>query len=240
MTAKERLHAGETLLGAFLGLGSPVAAELCTTGGFDWLLVDLEHGWGGEADLRPQLQALSGGDAAPLVRVPRSERAVISRALDAGAHGVMVPRIDTADEARAAASYMRYPPGGVRGVASSTRGSLFAAEEQREPLGIIQIESETAVANAREIAELDGVDVLFVGPSDLSAAMGVGVTDPRVDAAYDAVVEAARGAGKAPGVFAKGRPVDEFVERGFRFIAVGSDTSFLLAGMKASAPAARE
>jgi 2-keto-3-deoxy-L-rhamnonate aldolase RhmA len=171
-TTRERLAAGETLVGAFLNLGSPVAAEVCAHAGFDWLLFDLEHGAGTEAELIPTLQAI-GGRCAAFVRVEANERPRFARALDSGAHGVMVARVDSADDARHAGVVHALPPRGVRGIASMNRGKGWGfGADDADALCVIQIETRGAVEEAREIAATDGVDVLFVGPSDLGAALG--------------------------------------------------------------------
>jgi 4-hydroxy-2-oxoheptanedioate aldolase len=229
---KERLAAGEILVGTFLNLGSPLAAEICGRAGFDWALVDLEHGAGTEADLIPTLQALAHTGAAAIVRVEANERPRFARALDAGADGVMVPRVDSADEARAAVAAMRYAPRGSRGVAYMNRGAGWAADApEREALCAIQIESAAAVEAAGSIAAVDGVDVLFVGPSDLRQALGGPIDD-----AVDLVLAAARAAGTAAGILLRSRAaLDEALERGFRFVGVGSDSLFLAEGARAAA-----
>ena len=175
-----RLAAGETLYGAFAGLGSPVATEIMARSGFDWLIIDLEHGAGTESDLLANLHAMGATPAAALVRPQSGERLRIGRALDLGAHGIMVPRVDLPEQAREAISFMRYPPDGTRGLALSTRGAGLGEQGHtqiqavnRRILGIIQIESRSAVDHAAEIAAIDGVDVLFVGPTDLSHSLGI-------------------------------------------------------------------
>ena len=122
-----RLQAGETLFGTFAGLGSPVATELIGRAGFDWVIIDLEHGAGTESDLLANLHALGATTTAALVRPQSGERLRIGRALDLGAHGIMVPRVDRPDQAREAVSFMRYPPDGGRGLALSTRGAGLGA-----------------------------------------------------------------------------------------------------------------
>jgi 2-keto-3-deoxy-L-rhamnonate aldolase RhmA len=228
----ERLRAGEALVGTFLNLGSPLAAEVCGRAGFDWALVDLEHGAGTEAVLTPTLQALAATGTPALVRVEANERPRFARALDAGADGVMVPRVDSADEARAAVAAMRYPPRGVRGVAYMNRGAGWAADApERDALCAIQIESAAAVESAGEIAAIEGVDVLFVGPSDLRQALGGPIDD-----AVDVVLDAARASGKAAGILLRSRSaLDDALERGFRFVGIGSDSLFLGEGARAAA-----
>src|SRR5207342_1182030 len=143
---------GETLYGSFVGLGSAVATELIARAGFDWLMIDLEHGAGTESDLLGQLHATGTTATAALVRPQSGERLRIGRALDLGAHGIMVPRVDSPDQAREAISFMRYPPDGGRGLALSTRGAglgEFGHTQiqaiNRRLLGIIQVESRSAV-----------------------------------------------------------------------------------------------
>ncbi|MEA2443712.1 MAG: hypothetical protein QOJ12_1004, partial [Thermoleophilales bacterium] len=175
---RERLAAGETLIGTFLNLGSPVAAEVCGLGGLDWALLDFEHGTVHEADLLSHVLAAEAGGVPLFVRVETAARPRIGRALDIGAAGIMVPRIDTVEQARAAISHMQYGPHGDRGVATYNRACGFGtrveaiAEARDRTTGIIQIESTAAVAASREIAALEGVDVLFVGPGDLTHALG--------------------------------------------------------------------
>jgi 2-dehydro-3-deoxyglucarate aldolase/4-hydroxy-2-oxoheptanedioate aldolase len=238
-----RIRSGETVYGTFLNMGSPVAAEIAARAGFDWLLVDLEHGAGGESTLLGLLHAVAaGGPAVTIVRVESAARLRIGRVLDLGAAGIMLPRIDTASEARQALAWMRYPPEGDRGVALMSRaggyGTLTHAgvgEINRACLGIVQIEGPEAVEQAEEIAAADGADVLFVGPTDLSHTLGIpgDFSNPRYLEAVDRVVAAADAAGKAAGVLA--RSVEEarsYVERGYRFVGVGSDAALLVAQLK--------
>ena len=154
--------------------------EILARAGFDWLMVDLEHGLTTEADLVGNLHAIGTTRTAALVRPQSAERLRIGRVLDLGAHGVMIPRMDTPAQVREAISFMRYPPDGTRGLALSTRGAGLGERTHADVrsinpqiLGIIQIESPSAVEHAAEIAAIDGVDVLFVGPADLSHSLGV-------------------------------------------------------------------
>jgi 2-dehydro-3-deoxyglucarate aldolase/4-hydroxy-2-oxoheptanedioate aldolase len=227
-----RLAAGGALVGTFLNLGSPLAAEICGQAGFDWALVDLEHGAGTEAELIPTLQALEAAGTPGLVRVEANQRPRFARALDAGAAGVMVPRVDSAAEAQAAVASIRYPPRGARGVAYMNRAAGWGVDApERDPLCVIQIESAQAVEEAASIARLDGVDVLFVGPSDLTQALGGPIED-----AVDIVLAAAHAAGKAAGILIRSREgLEQTLERGFRFVAVGSDSLFLAEAARAAA-----
>ena len=178
---RARALAGETLLGVFLDLGSPLSAEICGRAGYDWVLIDLEHGAATEASLLAA-PARRRGHAGRRARPRRSPASGCASAAPStsGAEGVMVPRLDTADQVREAVGYLRYPPAGGRGVALRTRGAGLGSrghdqvgEVNERTLGIIQIESATAVAEVDHIAAIDGVDVLFVGPTDLSHSLGV-------------------------------------------------------------------
>src|SRR4051794_29138318 len=238
-----RLAAGETLYGTFLNLASPVATEIVARAGFDWALIDLEHGAGTEADLLANLHAMGATPTAAIVRPPSGERLRIGRALDLGAHGIMVPRVDTPEQAREAVSFMRYAPDGARGLALSTRGAGLGERGHgdirvinSQVLGIIQIESRSAVDTAAEIAAIDGVDVLFVGPTDLSHALGLPgkFTDPAYVEAITSVVAAAGDAGKTAGILLRdASAVARHRDLGFRFIALGSDGAFVAAGARA-------
>ena len=248
-TFRERLLGREVLLGTFLNTGSAVAAEICAGAGFDWVLADLEHGSATEAALLPVLQAVAGTGATPLVRVEANVQARFTKALDLGATGVMVPKVDSAEDARRAVSYLRYAPDGIRGVALLNRGAGYGArgrtaidEANARVVGVAQIESPRGLDDVERIAEVDGVDCLFVGPADLTHSLGIFLQyeHEAYTAALDAVRAAADGAGKALGVLV--RTTEELVryrELGFTFVAFGSDTSFLAAGARAAVDAAR-
>jgi 2-keto-3-deoxy-L-rhamnonate aldolase RhmA len=248
-TLARRLRSGESVVGTFLNLGSPVAAEICGLAGFDWVLIDLEHGSGSEPALLHELQAVAGTGATAVVRVEANDPARIGRALDFGAEGIMVPRVDTADDAVAAVAAMRYPPQGARGVALMNRSGGFGrrpggfAGANERVLGIVQIESPQGVANASAIAEVDGVHALFIGPSDLSHSMGIPgdlEAAPFQDAVL-AVVAAARDAGKASGILAQSaEQLAAYAEQGFQLLAVGGDGIFLAATARSVAERCRE
>jgi 2-keto-3-deoxy-L-rhamnonate aldolase RhmA len=232
----DRMRSGKPVLGTFVNLGAPLAAEACALGGADWLLFDLEHGATGEETLLPQLLAAEARGAIGLVRVETPDRIRVGRVLDLGARGVMFPRIDTPELAAEAISHLRYPPEGDRGVATYNRACGFGLDlgaldrANDEVLGIIQIESPEAVANAAAIAAVPGVDVIFVGPRDLSHAMGLPgqVKHPEFQAALTQVLHAAREAGVAAGILAGGpAAASEYAARGFHFVGVGSDSSIL-------------
>lgn len=246
---RDRALAGETLFGLFLDLGSAISAEVSAAAGYDWLLIDLEHGAGTEADLLGLIQAVEVGGSIPLVRPQSGERLRIGRALDMGARGIMVPRLDTAEQAREAVTFMRYPPGGVRGVAIRVRGASLGrfAHDQLQTLnerilGIVQIESLGGLREVDAIAALDGVDVLFVGPADLTHALGVPgrFDDPKYLAALDAVAAACRNHRKAAGILVYDTAaVPRLLEIGFTFIGIGSEGAFAMEGAKRSLAAVR-
>lgn len=247
---RRRVLAGEPTIGAFIQLANAVAAEVVAQAGFDWLIVDLEHGHGGEAELLGQLHAIQATPAAALVRVQSSERLRIARALDLGADGLMIPRMETVDDVRDALTWMRFPPQGIRGVALTARGDGYAtidhpgvAAINDRILGVFQVESPLAVDNADTLAAIDGVDCLFVGPADLSHAMGIPgrIDDPDFVAALDRVIAACRRHGKAAGILLRGADaVPEALEQGFRFIGIGSDVGWLISGARAAASRGRE
>ena len=237
---RDRALAGETLFGLFLDLASPASAELCAAAGYDWLLVDLEHGASTEADLLGLLHAVEVGGSTALVRPQSGERIRIGRALDMGARGIMVPRLDSADQAREAVSFLRYPPAGIRGVATRVRGAglgaVAHADVQRlneRVVGLIQIESVGGLRDADEIAAIDGVDMLFVGPADLSHSLGIPGQFGHADyvGALERVVAACRAHGKAAGILVYDTAVvPRHLELGFTFVGIGADGAFVADG----------
>ena len=246
---RSRIRAGETLIGVFSDLASPLAAELCGRAGFDWIVLDLEHGAATEADLLALLYAVGSTPMAPIVRPQSAERLRVGRALDLGAAGVMLPQLQSAEAVREAVRYLRYPPVGQRGVALRTRGagmgSLAHADVARvvneRVVGIVQIESRGAVDAADEIASMDEVDVLFVGPADLSHALGVPgrFDDPAYLEAVRAVVAACERHSKAAGILIyDAATLPRQQELGFRFIGLGSEGSFVSSGARAMLAAA--
>lgn len=242
---KKRLQKGETLTGCWLNIGSSLTAEIVGLSGFDWALIDLEHGGGHEKDVVTQLQALEHTQAAAIVRVESTQRQRIGRILDWGAEGIMCPRLNNADEARAVASALHYPPNGSRGVAKMVRASSFGRNfpdyYKGSPdtiLGIVQIETAEVLNHLDEVAAIPGIDVLFIGPSDLSMELGVfGQFDhPKFKNALQATVSAADKSGKAVGILLA-NPDDfaRYRDLGIRFIACGADASFVAQGAKTMA-----
>ena len=234
---RARVLAGETLFGLFLDLASPLSAELCARAGYDWLIIDLEHGGATEADLVGLLNAVNVGGSTALVRPQSGERLRIGRALDMGAAGIMVPRLDSAGEAVEAVTFLRYPPAGVRGVALRTRGGGLGAVGHAEVptlnehiVGIVQIESPGALREADAIAAVDGVDVLFVGPADLTHSLGIAgqFDNPIYRDALKTVAAACQAHGKSAGILVYDpAAVADLLGLGFRFIGIGSEGAFV-------------
>jgi 4-hydroxy-2-oxoheptanedioate aldolase len=246
---RARVLAGETLFGLFLDLGSPFSAEICARAGYDWLVVDLEHGAGTEAGLVGLLQSVEVGGSTAVVRPQSGERLRIGRALDLGAAGIVIPRLESAAEAREAVSFLRYPPAGVRGVALRTRGAGMGSVAHGEVhqineriLGIVQIESVGALREADQIAAIDGVDVLFVGPADLTHSLGIpGQFDHETyRTALKTVVDACAAHGKAAGILIYDTAVvPDLLELGFRFVGIGADGALVASGARAALAAVR-
>lgn len=238
---KKQVLAGEFMAGAWCNLGSHITTEIAANAGFDWILVDQEHGPGGNDTLLRQFQSI-GESCAPLVRIPWNEMPRYKTALDLGAAGIMVPYIDSKEQAEKSVSYLRYPPEGVRGVAMNTRAAGYGtrfekyfSEAHENLLLINQIETRTAVDNIAQIAQVDGVDVLFVGPLDLSISLGMPkrFDDPAYCEVLGQVGQAAKEADKAAGILLPSVDLIELVHSlGFTFVAVGSDGGIVAQGMK--------
>jgi 4-hydroxy-2-oxoheptanedioate aldolase len=246
---RTRVRSGETLIGVFSDLASPLAAELNGRAGFDWTIIDLEHGAATEADLLALLYAVGSTPMVPFVRVPSAERLRVGRALDLGAAGIMLPQLQSAAEVREAVRYLRYPPVGARGIALRTRGadmgSLGHADIARvvneRLVGIVQIEAARMVEDADEIAAMDEVDVLFVGPADLSHNLRVPgrFDEPVYQDALRTVLEACQRHGKSAGIlFYDASAFHPHHDLGFRFIGLGSEGSFVSSGARAMLAAA--
>ena len=244
---KQLLRAGEPAFGTFMALGSPLGAEQLAHVGFDWLVIDQEHGAIDAPLTQSLLQAISTTETVPLIRVPSGSADWIGRALDAGAYGVIVPSVNTRAEAEAAVRATRYPPLGERGIGGSrTRlygGNDYVQYANEEILLIAEIEHRDGVANAAEILSVPGVDAYFIGPGDLCASLGLPHTwdpdHPEYWAALEKVRRAAKTAGVPGGIHTSAARVSQMVELGYRFIALGFDISFLAQGAGAALQAAR-
>lgn len=222
-------------VGLWLNLASPFTAEITARAGFDWCLIDAEHGAYDLDAITRQVMALAGTHAEAIVRVPVGEDWVLKQVLDLGVRTVMVPMVDTAGQAKAIVRAVRYPPHGVRGVAASVaRATGFGADAEYATHAndgicvIVQVESVAALAALPEICAVDGVDVVFIGPADLAADMGY-ITDlnnPAVLSAIDRAIAQIVASGKAPGIIAFDPDVARaYRDKGVRFLGVGSDAS---------------
>jgi len=237
---RSRLHS-DFLAGTFLNLGSPTAVEIAADTGFDWLLIDLEHGSGSEADLRNMLLACRGSSAAPVVRIRSVDPDTVKFVMDSGAAGVMFPYVSSVAEARRAVDCIKYPPMGTRGVAGAIRATTFGrdwkqyfAEANDNSLVVVQIETPEAVEASAEIAAIEGVDVLFVGPLDLSVNMGCpgDFSQPHFVDALKHVVQSCNDHGKTAGILTKSGFEQQHRELGFRFVALGADSLAVVQGLK--------
>jgi 2-dehydro-3-deoxyglucarate aldolase/4-hydroxy-2-oxoheptanedioate aldolase len=216
-------------LGSWLQTGSSVVAELADASGFDWLLIDLEHGCGTEAMVLPQIQVIR--HAAAIVRVGAPHPELIARSLDWGAAGIMVPMVSSAEKAEACVRAMRHPPRGDRGLAGMVRAFQYGLHrDMPAPVFYAQIETIEGVENARAIAAVDGVDVLFIGPMDLKLQLQSYPERTHLDfaACLQEVADAAREAGKACGLLC--RQTDDFTALqalGFTHLAIETDITLL-------------
>ena len=245
---RSSLAAGTSTIGTFVGAASAVTAEVCAAVGDDWVLLDLEHGARGEEQVGPVVLAAGAYGVPTVVRVESAERIRLGRVLDLGAAGVMLPRLDTAAEVKTALRHLRYPPDGDRGVATYNRACRFGLDPaaldraNSEVLRVVQIESVRAVDQVEQIAALDGVDVLFVGPRDLSHDLGVpgDLRAPSYLEALDRVRSAAQQFGKSCGLLVpSGAAAAEMHAQGWTFIGVASDSTLLAAALTAELARAR-
>ncbi len=232
----------EPLVGTFLGIGSPISAEIASRIGFDWVLIDTEHGAGDYGVLVQQLQAVAaGGNSSPIVRVAWNDPVVIKRTLDAGAAGIMVPYVNSAEEARQAVEAIKYPPQGTRGTAKSTRAAAFGLNFEeyfrcanRDTLVVVQIETPEAVAAAEQIAAVDGVDVLFIGPLDLRVNLGWpdSLEPGKFEKSIQAVIQACQAAEKTAGILSTPDEAKKWIDQGLTFLAIGSDGMAITQGLQ--------
>ena len=223
--------------GTFLGLASPAAIEVAALAGCEWVLLDLEHGGGTLEQVGPSVQAAAAAGIPLVVRVPRPERSVVGWVLDQGVAGVMLPRIESLEDAKECVSYFDYPPEGQRGVASYTRSAGWGSHSVRDTargVCMIQIETSGALAAVSDIAALDGVDSLFVGPLDLSFALGApeNFDAPVFQDALTTVVAAAKSA-KIPvgSLISDPQRIASMRDYGMDFLALGSDALALRKGL---------
>ncbi len=247
---KSRLKEGEILHGCWLNLANTVTSEIVGQAGFDWVLIDLEHGVGTESEALHQIQSLASGTAIPLFRVESSARQRVYRILDLGPQGIMFPQIRNEVEAKIAIQGMKYAPDGGRGMATMTRATKFGKNipdylenVTKDLLGIIQIETPEILSHLDQVAQVDGVDILFVGPNDLSMGLGIfkQFDNPKFKQAMEATAQAANKAGIWSGILLQ-RLEDYHYYRdlGFQFLAFGSDAGFVSSGAKSAADSLKE
>lgn len=246
---RQDLIAGQRLIGCWASLGSPITTEVLGVAGFDWLLLDAEHAPNDVLSLIPQLMALKDSVSAPVVRPPSNDVVVIKRLLDAGFHNFLIPFVETAEEAQRAVAATRYPPAGVRGVSVSQRSNRYGSVPDyfkvvNDNIAVmVQIESRTGVESVEAIAAVEGVDGIFIGPSDLAAGFGHlgNPLHPEVQAAMAGIFAAAKAAGKPIGILS---PVEadarRYLAMGATFVAVGSDLGVFRMGTQALADKFRD
>jgi 4-hydroxy-2-oxoheptanedioate aldolase len=242
---KQRLLNGETLNGCWLNLGSAVTAEIVGLSGFDWVLIDLEHGAGSEGITLSQIQAIEHTSTGVIVRAESTEPQRIHRVLDMGAEGVMCPKVRNAEEALKVVKGLHYPPFGNRGVAKMVRATQFGlnfndyyAKSREQILGIVQIETTEVLNHLDEVAAIDGVDVLFIGPADLSMELGIfgQFEHPLFVEALNKIVAAAKKANTAVGIlFFNPDDYQRYHDLGIRFLACGADATFVAEGARTMA-----
>jgi len=243
---RERLVASDrALIGMWACSGSPLVTEVAAGSGLDWLLIDMEHSANTLESVLVQLQVAAAYPIVPVVRAPFNDVVAIKQILDLGAQNVLVPMVSSADEARDAVRAVRYPPEGVRGVGSALARSArwnrvddYLRDSARHTSLTVQIETAAGVEAAADIAAVDGVDAVFVGPSDLAASMGhLGQQGhPEVVAAVARTFEAVRAAGKPVGVNAfDPAAADAYLAQGAGFVAVGADVALLARASEALA-----
>lgn len=231
-------------IGTFLSVGSPALAELAAECGYDWVLIDLEHGCESEAALPNQLRALRGSQTLGIVRVSAPHSDLIARVLDWGASGIMVPHVNTVAEAEHCVRSATYPPDGHRGVSRTVRaygyGMRLPGENPPKPFILAQIETAEGVANAEQIAAVEGIDALFIGPADLSFDLKARQSPIPYDECVNRVAKAARDHGKGCGILVRHADDKEKLKAlGFTWLAMDSDLSLVREGFRRNLELAR-
>ncbi|MGF6823070.1 4-hydroxy-2-oxoheptanedioate aldolase [Microbacterium sp. ZKA21] len=245
-TFRETLaDADRSQIGMWVCSGSPVIAEIAAGSGVDWLLIDMEHAANSLESILHQLQAVAPYPVVPVVRVPWNDAVIIKQVLDLGAQNIIVPMVSSADEAAAAVAATRYPPLGIRGVGSALSRSArwnrvdgYLQDAAARVSLTVQIETSAGVEHAAEIAAVDGVDAVFVGPSDLAASLGLlgQQAHPEVLDAVARTFAAVKAVGKAVGVNAfDPAGADAYIAQGADFVAVGADVAMLARSSEALA-----
>lgn len=237
-TAKQRMLEGKAAIGAELGLGSPLAAEHLSRAGFDYIVVDNQHGAWDDDSTMQAFRSIGLGSAVPMARVRTNDFAAIGRLLDRGALGIIVPMVNSVEEAKAAAHAVRYPPrGGRSGGAFGTgfHGPDYMSWSDDEVFLAVQIESKRAAEHAEAIMDVDGIDGCWIGPGDLSMSMGLDLdtVEGREEhtRAIQGVIQACRDTGKIPGIsMGDAAGAQRWIDQGCLFVTAGADTSYMLDG----------
>lgn len=234
----------ERQVGLWCGLASPIAAEIVAGAGFDWIVIDGEHAPNDITTLLPQLQAMRGGTAEPVFRVPWNDAVIIKRALDVGARSLLIPFVQSAEEARKAVAAARYPPLGIRGVSVGPRANDYGRIQNYhrnahlDTCVLVQLETTDALKEIEAVAAVEGVDGIFIGPSDLAAASGhlANPKHPEVRLAIKDAASRIRATGKSAGTLTGNADDGEALfEMGYNFTAVGSDGGILARNAEATA-----
>lgn len=236
---KQGLQTHQTLYGLWLGLAETFSAEICAGAGFDWLLIDAEHGPNDLRSILAQLQAIAPYSSQPVVRPPQGDHVLIKQLLETGVQTLLIPMVDTAEQAEGLVKAMRYPPAGIRGVGSAlARASRwgriddYAAQADDQMCLLVQVETKCGYENLEAILAVEGVDGVFFGSADLAASYGYlgQSTHPEIVAAIEVGLRKVRAAGKAGGVLCSDKALNQrYIDAGARFVAVGVD-ALLLAG----------
>jgi 2-dehydro-3-deoxyglucarate aldolase len=244
---KAKLKRNEAVIGTFVGIGHPDITEWLSRQDFDFLLLDAEHGPLGFETLQQMMQSMNGTNCVPIVRPQWNDPVIIKRVLDIGAYGVLIPWVNTKEEAENAIKACKYPPVGIRGYGPRRAGLLdpdYYATANDELLIAVQIETDLAVKNLDEILSVPGIDACYVGPMDLSSNMGLGIPpqwkDARYQAAFDRVMQVARKKGIPAGFYGNKDNIQWAVEKGFKLNTVGDADSFLVQGAQANLALARK
>jgi len=240
-TFKQALRQQQAQIGLWVSMANPFSTEICAGAGFDWLLIDGEHAPNDLRSILAQLQTIAAYTSQPVCRIPVGDTALIKQYLDLGVQTLLVPMVDTPEQARALVQACRYPPDGIRGMAgarASRWGRLprYALEANAQICLLVQAETRLALSNLDAILATDGIDGVFIGPADLSASMGQvsNPGHPEVQAAIDDAITRIRRAGKAPGILTADTSLAKrYLELGATFVAVGLDTQILVRGTSA-------
>jgi len=233
---KHALAQGQLQIGLWSSLASNIAAEIISDSGFDWILLDTEHSPNEIPGLLSQLQAVQRGTATPIVRAAWNDAVLFKRILDIGAQSLLVPFVQTPEEAKRAVAATRYPPHGIRGTAGNARGSRYGRvkdylkKADAEICLLVQVETRSALDQIEAIAKVDGIDGVFIGPSDLAASLGhIGdMGHPVVQKAIEEAAKRLKAVGKPAGILtAKEDEARRYIAWGYTFVAVGSDVGVL-------------